>query len=372
MTEPFTLFVGTYSTPHNYPPSSHSNEFSEGSSLTTGIHTLQMDPNSGDLHLTSIMQDIDEGSYLTLDPDGRHLYAISESSDTNGEGRVYAYQIHSDGKLGLLNSQSTGGENPCHLAVDSTDSCVIVANYMGGSVCMLPLDDSGRLKEKSDFIQHKGSSINPHRQDKAHAHSINIDPSNSRAYVCDLGMDQVLTYKIDLIKNRLLLDTNSTVDVEPGQGPRHFAFHPSLNFCYIINELGSTVTMFEHDPSSGQIVHKQQLPTLPKAWKGVNGSADIHVSPNGKHLYASNRGHDSIAIFAIDGNDGKLTAIGHADTHGKTPRNFTLTPDNKFLIVANQNSDNLVVFSVDDESGLLTFTGRDISVPKPVCIQIQS
>lgn len=334
-----------------------------------GIYTCQMDPATGALEQIAVTGEITDPSFLAIDPSGQHLYAVAETADVRGEGGAYAYSINPDGSLTFLNKQSTGGPGPCHLAVDATDSYLIVANYAGGSVCTFPIGPDGHLQARSHFIQHKGSSINPDRQTKAHAHSINIDPSNSRAYVCDLGMDRVLVYRIDRERQRLDLDDALTVQTEPGHGPRHFDFHPSGDHCYALNEIGSTVAVYDYDGQSGRLTGKQLISTLPDGWEGTNGTADVHVSADGRFLYASNRGHDSIAIFAIDPATSQLTSIGHESTRGKTPRNFALSPDGRFLLAANQDSANIVAFAVDAETGRLVFTGDEIEIPAPVCIK---
>jgi 6-phosphogluconolactonase len=347
-----TLFIGTYT--------------SLGS---LGIYTCHMDPTTGALEQIAVSGEITDPSFLAIDPSGQHLYAVAEIADVKGEGGVYAYSINAEGSLTFLNKQSTRGPGPCHLAVDATDSYLIVANYAGGSVCTLPIGPDGHLQERSHFIQHEGSSINPDRQTEAHAHSINIDPSNARAYVCDLGMDQVLVYRIDRDNQRLELDESLTVQAEPGHGPRHFDFHPSGDHCYALNEIGSTVAVYDYDGQSGRLTGKQLISTLPDGWDGNNGTADVHVSADGRFLYASNRGHDSIAIFAIDTATGKLAPIGHESTRGKTPRNFALSLDGRFLLAANQDSANIVTFAVDSETGQLESTGDEIEIPAPVCIK---
>jgi len=352
MAEKRTLFVGTYT---------------RLGSL--GIYTCRMDAETGAVEQVAVTGGIEEPSFLAVDPGGDHLYAVAETADNQGEGAVHAYAINGDGSLTFLNRQSTGGAGPCHLAVDATDSYVIVANYFGGSVCMLPAGPDGWLGERCDFIQHEGSSVNVERQGEAHAHSVTIDPTNSRVYVCDLGMDQIVVYGIDHEDRRLELDEALTVRAEPGHGPRHFDFHPSGKYCYALNEIGSTVAVYDRDGRSGRLSGKQLISTLPDGWEGFNSTADIHVSPDGRFLYASNRGHDSIAVFAIDPGTGELTLIGHEPTRGNNPRNFAISPDGKFLLAENQDSGNIVAFAVDAGTGQLEFTGNQIEIPAPVCIK---
>ncbi|MCY3801265.1 MAG: lactonase family protein [Chloroflexi bacterium] len=355
MAETATLFVGTYT-----------NLGAEG------IYTCRMDVDSGMLEQVAVVGGIDNPSFLAVDPSGEHLYAVCETHDDEGASdSISAYSIGDDGSLTLLNVESTGGPGPCHLAVDSTDSYVIVANYYGGSVCMLPVEADGSLGPRSDFVLHEGSSIDPERQFEPFAHSVTIDSSNSRAYVCDLGMDKILVYRIDHEQGRLIEETGLRVSTEPGHGPRHFAFHPSDRFCYAINEMGSTIAAYEYDSETGRMSQTQLISTLPAGWSGVTSTADIHVSQDGRFVYGSNRGHDSIAKFSVDPDTGRLTSIGREHTLGKTPRNFAITPDGRFLLAENQDSGNIVTFAIDADSGGLEYTGNQISIPGPVCIQFR-
>ncbi|MDP6824111.1 MAG: lactonase family protein [Dehalococcoidia bacterium] len=354
MGEKLTLFVGTYT---------------RLGSL--GIYTCRMDAKTGALEQVAVMGGVENPSFLAVDPAGDHLYAVAETANSKGEGAVHAYSIDGDGSLTFLNQRSTGGADPCHLAVDATDSYVIVANYVGGSVGMLPIRPAGHLGERCHFIQHEGSSVNVRRQGEAHAHSVTIDPTNSWAYVCDLGMDRIVVYRIDREGGCLEADDALTVRAEPGQGPRHFDFHPSGEYCYVLNEIGSTVAVYDHDGRSGRLSGKQLISTLPEGWEGVNGTADIHVSLDGRFLYASNRGHDSIAMFAIDPRTGELASIDHEPTRGKNPRNFALSPDGRFLLAENSNSASILTFAIDAETGQLEFTGNEIEIPGPVCIKFK-
>lgn len=331
-----------------------------------GVYTLRMNGDTGELTQVSVATGLENPSFVALDPSGEHLYAVSETSAFDGSGGITAFGVNADsGELTQINQVSTGGPGPCHLMIDSTDSLAIVTNYGGGSVSAHLINDDGSVSERTEFIQHEGSSVNPNRQEQAHAHSVNIDPSNSRAYVCDLGMDKVLTYDIDLTNGKLSLA--SEVDEVAGEGPRHFTFHPSGNYVYVNNELGNTVTVYDLD-GEGDLTPKQTKSTLPDDWEGVSHTADIHVSPDGKFVYCSNRGHDSLAIFSIDRSTGEITRIGIASTMGNEPRNFAITPDGAFLLAENQNSDTIVTFKRESD-GTLTATGSVINVPAPVCLQ---
>ena len=331
-----------------------------------GVYTLRLNGQTGELTQVSVATGLENPSFVALDPSGDHLYAVSETSAFNGSGGITAFNVNrATGELTQINQQSTGGPGPCHLMIDETDSVAIVTNYAGGSVSVHPIAADGSVGEHTDFVQHEGSSVNKQRQREAHAHSVNIDNTNKRAYVCDLGKDQVLTYDVDIASRKLSLA--STVDEVAGEGPRHFTFHPAGNHVYVNNELGNTITVYDLN-SDGTLSPKQSESTLPEGWEGESHTADIHVSPDGKFVYVSNRGHDSIAIFAIDASSGKVTSLGHESTQGNTPRNFAITPDGAFLLAENQDSDSIVSFKRETD-GTLTPTGSVISVPAPVCLQ---
>ena len=331
-----------------------------------GVYTLRMNGDTGELTQVSVATGLENPSFVALDPSGEHLYAVSETSGFDGYGGITAFGVNADsGELTQINQVSTGGPGPCHLMIDSTDSLAIVTNYGGGSGAAHLINDDGSVSERTEFIQHEGSSVNPNRQEQAHAHSVNIAPSHSRAYVCDLGMDKVLPCDIALTNGKLSLA--SEVDEVAGEGPRHFTFHPSGNYVYVNNELGNTVTVYDLDGEGG-LTPKQTESTLPDDWEGVSHTADIHVSPDGKFVYCSNRGHDSLAIFSIDRSTGEITRIGIAATMGNEPRNFAITPDGAFLLAENQNSDTIVTFKRESD-GTLTATGSVINVPAPVCLQ---
>ncbi|MXY20197.1 MAG: lactonase family protein [Dehalococcoidia bacterium] len=337
-----------------------------------GVYTCRFDRDSGALEQVSVATGAGNPSFVALHPSKRYLYAASEVMEFDGkeQGAVYAYSIDAGpGELNYLNSQGAGGPGPCHVKVDATGRFVLAANYHGGSVCMLPIEDDGSLAPASDFIQHEGSSVNPRRQDQAHTHSINPDAQNRFAYVPDLGQDRVVIYRLDTDDGRLIPNEPACVEVNPGFGPRHFDFHPGGKWAYLINELGSMITVFEYDRESGSLSEFQVIGTLPTGFSGSNTTADIHVHPSGRFVYGSNRGHDSIAIFAVDEDSGRLTALGHRSTRGRTPRNFGIDPSGRFLIAANQDSDSIVSFHIDQDTGQLTPTGHELNIPMPVCIR---
>lgn len=338
-----------------------------------GIYQLELDLATGKLGSLELAGETVNPSFLALHPNRKFLYAVGEISKFEGKrsGAISAFAIDpKSGHLTLLNQESSVGEGPCHLVVDKAGKHVLAANYGGGSACVLPIRDDGRLGEASDFVQHKGSSVNKQRQEAPHGHSINLDAANHFAFVADLGLDKVLIYRYDAPKGRLTPNDLPAASVAPGSGPRHFAFHPDGRHAYVINEILSTVTAFSYDPETGVLKTLQTLPTLPPDFKGTSSTAEVQVHPSGKFLYGSNRGHDSITIFSIDPKTGQLTLVGHQGEGIKTPRNFGIDPTGTYLIVANQDSDSLVVFRIDPKTGKLEPTGQTVSVPKPVCVKV--
>ncbi len=335
-----------------------------------GIYVGAFDPAEGRLSGIELAAEAARPSFLALHPRRPLVYAVGEVSDYQGKktGVVRAFAIEASGKLRLLGAQPSGGAGPCHVAVDPTGRCVLVANYGGGSVASLPIEEDGRLGSPASVIQHQGRGPNPRRQEGPHAHSINVDPTGRFALAADLGCDKVFVYRLDAAAGRLIAHDPPAVALAPGAGPRHLAFHPNGQFAYVINELDSTVTAMAYDAAAGRLKVLGSVSTLPPDFSGSNTTADIHVHPSGKFLYGSNRGHDSIAIFAIAG-DGTLRPLGHQSTRGKTPRNFTLDPAGQFLLAANQDSDTVAVFRIDAQSGLLSPLGEPVAVPRPVCIR---
>ena len=257
------------------------------------------------------------------------------------------------GRLALLNQQPSGGGGPCHLAVDKTGKCILVANYGSGSIAALPIRADGTLAEPSATIQHQGSSINPQRQAGPHAHFITPDPANRFAFACDLGLDKVLVYSLDPVTGALAPNTPPSAAIQPGSGPRHLAFRPDGHFAYLINEMGATLTAFAYDAKGGCLTELQTLPTLPPDFTGGKSGAEVQVHPSGKFVYGSNRGHDSIAVFAVDRHSGKLAWVECQSTQGKTPRHFAIDPTGQWLLAENQDSDNIVVFRIDSKTGRL-------------------
>ena len=337
-----------------------------------GIYVCRLDAATGKLSALALAGESINPSFLALHPNGKFLYAANESPNRGGKpgGSLSGFAIDaSSGKLTPLNTVSSGGAGPCYVAVDKSGKNLLTANYGGGSVAAVPVKDDGRLGEASAFVQHAGSSVNPKRQQAPHAHSINLSRDNRFAVAADLGLDQLLVYAFDPVKGTLVPNDPPFARLNPGAGPRHFAFHPNGRYGYAINELQSTVTGFAYDPSRGVFKELQTISTLPQNFQGETHTAEVQVHPTGKFLYGSNRGHDSIAVFAIDAGKGTLTAIEQVSTQGKTPRNFGIDPTGSYLLAANQDSNSIVVFAIDRKTGRLTPTGQILEVPSPVCVK---
>ena len=336
-----------------------------------GIYVLKLDLTTGKLQQESVVESVNP-SFVAVHPSGKHVYAVNEigSFQGNQAGAVSAFAFDdSNGKLSLINQQSSGGPGPCHLVVDATGRHVLAANYGGGSVVSLPIGDKGKLGPATSFIQHSGSSVNPQRQAGPHGHSINVDHGNRFAVAADLGLDQMLIYSFDAKTGKLSPANSPFTRVAPGGGPRHFAFHPNGRHAYVINELLLTVTAFAWDAERGLLNEIQTISTLPKGTEPQGSTAEVQVHPSGRFVYGSNRGHDSIVVYAVDKITGRLTWVENESTGGKTPRNFGVDPTGRFVLVANQASDSIVVFRIDQKSGALTPAGQSIEIPTPVCVK---
>jgi 6-phosphogluconolactonase len=274
------------------------------------------------------------------------------------------------GTLTKLNEQASGGDDPCYVLVDHTNKWVFVGNYSSGSFSVLPIMADGSLGAAKTIIKHSGSGTDKSRQEKPHVHATVISPDNRYLFVPDLGIDKIMIYRFDAKDGKLKPAKKAFAATKPGAGPRHFTFHPNGKFAYIIEELTGSVSVFRYNAKTGELKTVQNITSLPVGFTGEAGSADIHLSADGRFLYASNRGQsNTIAIYSVHPTDGKLSLLGHQSTLGKGPRNFSITPDGKQLIVANQGSDELVIFNRNVETGMLTDSGKRISVPTPVCIQ---
>jgi 6-phosphogluconolactonase len=351
----YLVYIGTYTGPQSQ-----------------GIYVYKFEPGAGRLTPLGLAAESANPSFLVVHPNHRLVYAVNEIGNYEGRksGAVSAFALDSKtGKLTLLNQVSSGGVDPCYIALDRTGKYALVANYTSGSVVAFPLLADGRLGNASAFVQHTGHGVNRERQEGPHAHSINLSPDNRFAIAADLGLDELLVYRFDATKGTLLANDPPFVKVPAGSGPRHFAFHPNGKFAYAIEEMGSSVTAFSYDAAGGILHPLQTLSTLPKDFKGHDDSAEVQVHPSGKFLYGSNRGHDSIVVFAIDAAHGTLTPVEHVPTQGKEPRNFGIDPTGAYLIAANQNSNTLVVFRIDASTGRLTATGQVLELRAPVCVK---
>lgn len=329
-----------------------------------GIYRFELNKETGAISGGELAVEAKNPTFLALHPNRKFIYAAME----NQGGAVGAFEILPDGKLRLLSQHPSKGGGACHVWVDDAASHVFVANYGGGSVAALPIQQDGSVQEASGFVQHEGSSVNPKRQEKPHGHAIYTHGKYPFVYACDLGLDKVLIYRLGS-KGELTPSEPAFATVPPGSGPRHMAFTPDGKYAYVINELLNTVSVFKHDTAKGTLEAIETVPTLPADFQGNNSTAEIFVHPNGKFVYGSNRGHDSIVVYAIDENTGKLTLVEHESTQGNAPRNFSLDPEGKFLIAANQQTNNMVVFRVDSTTGKLTPTGHGAECGAPVAIQ---
>jgi 6-phosphogluconolactonase len=342
------------------------------SGKSEGIYLYRLNLSSGELKPVATTSGVVNPSFLAIAPSRRYLYAVNEVEEFAGKksGALSAFAVDQrTGQLRLLNQQPSLGGAPCYVVVDRAGRFVLLANYAGGNVAVLPVRSDGSLGEATDVKQDLGSSVNAARQEGPHAHCIVLDPANRFAYACDLGTDKIMIFRFDKRRGRLVPNEKPWVQVKPGAGPRHLTFHPGGRYAYVINELHATVTAFAHDRAQGNLKEVQTVATLPTDFTGANTSADIHVSPDGRFLYCSNRGHDSIACFKLDPRNGKLAFSAHESTGGKTPRNFAIDPTGAFLLVANQNSDNIVTFRRDGKTGRLSATGHLAEVPSPVCLK---
>lgn len=344
------------------------------SEKSKGVYVSRLDSATGALTPPEVAAETPSPSFLAVHPTQNFLYAANEVREFQGKesGSVSAFAVdRSTGRLRALNQQPSVGRGPAHLVVDKAGKNVLVANYGGGSVAAVPIASDGTLKPPSAFVQHVGASVNPQRQKGPHAHSINVDPSNRFAYAADLGLDKVLIYRFDADKGSLVAADPPFAAVEPGAGPRHFAIHQNGRFAYVINEMSMTVTAFTRDADRGSLTELQTISTLPLGQKVEQGfsTADVQVNPSGRFLYGSNRGHDTIVVFAIDEKTGRLTYVQNVSTQGSTPRGFGIDPTGRYLLAANQRSDSVFVFRIDAKSGRLTPTGHSIQVGSPVSVK---
>ncbi len=351
----YIAYVGTYTSKTN----------------SKGIYSYRFDAEKGQLTPIGVAAESADPSFLAVHPNGKYLYAVNEIANFNGGtgGAVSAFAIDAKtGALKFLNQVPTRGAGPCHVSLDKTGNFVLVANYDGGSIASFPVHDDGTLGTVAGFVQHSGSGPDKTRQEGPHAHWIGTSPDNRFAMAVDLGLDQVIVYGFDPSKGIFAPMLSGFAKVKPGAGPRHLAFHPNGKFAFVLSEIESSVTVFSFQPKTGGFTSLQTISTLPKDYSGSKEAAEIAVHPSGRFLYTSNRGHDSIAIFAIDEKKGTLKSLGQVLTGGKTPRHFAIDPTGMYLLAENQESNNIVVFHIDATTGNLTPTGQTVDVPSPVCL----
>jgi len=344
--------------------------YTGGKNPGKGIYRFDFDPATGHLTSAGLAAEAVNPSFLAIHPTGSFLYAVGEFGDASGKGGgVNAFRVDaSSGKLKLLNQASSGGKGPCHITVDRAGKNVLVANYASGSASVVAIGADGRLGA-TQSVQHAGKGPNPKRQEGPHAHSVNLDAANRFAVVADLGLDEVKVYKFDGANGTITPNDPPAYKTSPGAGPRHFAFHPDGKRAFVINELNSTLSALDYDAQHGVLTERQTVSTLPADYRGTNNScAEVVVHPGGKFVYGSNRGHNSIAAFAIEP-DGKLRPVGHQGEGVKTPRNFNIDLTGRWMIVANQDGHTLVVFKIDQQTGALSPTGVTAEVPSPVCVK---
>jgi 6-phosphogluconolactonase len=350
--KPFTVYVGTYT---------------DGTSR--GIYRFTFDPATGSASEPVLAVEAQSPSFLALHPSGRFLYAVGEIDRFQGAktGVVSAFAVDPrSGDLKLLNQQPSEGTGPTHLVVDKAGKNVLVANYGGGNVVVLPIAPDGTLKPVSSNQAHQGSGPNKGRQEKPHAHGIYLDPSERFALAPDLGADRVFVYRFDGAKGTL--EPHGTGITEPGSGPRHLAFHPNGKSVYVINELTSTITVFSWDAQKGVLTAVQTISCLPAGFSGKSWTAEVAVSPDGRFVFGSNRGDDSLAVFAVDSATGKLTAKGHVPVGGKIPRHFTIDPTGRFILAGHQASGTIGVLRLDAATGMPSVVGAPVKVDKAVCL----
>ena len=351
----YIVYVGTYT-----------------AGASQGIYRLQLDFDTGKLSCQGVVRDVTSPSFLAIHPSKRFLYAVNEIDDFGGQssGAISAFAIEKKtGDLTFLNQHPSGGAFPCYLAVDSSGQSLMVANYGGGSVASFPIKADGRLAPAATFIQHTGSSLLP-RQAGPHAHSVRVTPDNRFVVVADLGIDQLLVYRLNPHQATLTPHTPPGIELAAGSGPRHVDFHPNCRWAYVINEIDLTFTVLSYDADQGLLQKIETVSTLPPGVSSIGSTAEIRVHPSGCFLYGSNRGHNTIVVFSIDERTGKLSYVQNQSVHGRIPRNFDLDPTGTFLLTANQLTNTVVVFRIDLETGALSATGHQVEVPTPVCLQM--
>ncbi len=350
----FYLFVGTYT-----------------SGESEGIYVYEFNAETGEAQYVSKVSGVENPSYLAISPDDNYVYAVNETGGESG-GSVSAFSFDkAKGELTFLNKKSSRGGHPCYVSVDQTGRWAFAGNYSGGSLSMLPIERDGSLRQAEANFEHSGSSVNENRQEGSHVHCTYVTPDNQHLLVADLGTDQVKSYRFSASEGELTPLESGVYEAEAGSGPRHITFHPEGNFAYLINELNGTIDAFTFE--AGKLNKFQQVSTLLENYEGAVSGADIHLSPDGKFLYASNREDlNNIVIYSVNQENGQLSYIGEEGSGGIHPRNFMIDPTGQYLLVANRNTDNVAVFKRDKKSGLLTKTGNELEISMPVCLKMMA
>ncbi len=338
-----------------------------------GIYRCQLDLKRGALEQLAVAGKVANPSYLAIDAERHRLFAVNELSEFMGQpgGGISAFAIQpATGDLTLINHAPSHGDAPCYLTLDQAGRHLFAVNYMGGNLVVIEVGKDGALGLPTTIIAHAGSSRHATRQDAPHPHSIVLDPANTHAFVPDLGLDKVMQYRLDDESGLLTANQEASVATNPGAGPRHLVFGPEGQTAYVVGELDSSITAYAYDDVAGRLDAFQTVSMVPEGYAGPNLAADIHLTPDGRFLYASNRGHDSIAAFVVDQMTGALKGLGFTPTQGKSPRGFAIDPTGRYLLVANEHSDEILTFRIDKDEGTLSPTGYSLSVPSPVCLKL--
>lgn len=338
------------------------------SGIAKGIYVYKFNGNSERTDSVGMIK-INNPSFLAASATGKFVYAVNEEARDGNGGNITSFSFNNKtGELSFINEQLAGGDHPCHVRIDKTGKWIIISNYTSGSFSVFPVKNDGSIGAISSSTSHKGSSINKERQKSPHVHSTTLSVDNKFLFVIDLGIDKIMKYSFDERTGEVGKTVAEAINVKPGAGPRHFTFHPNGKYAYLVEELYGSISAYNY--SKGNLKPIQNISTLPRGFNGFAGSAEVLVSPDGKYLYASNRGEsNTIVIYKINKKSGKLTLAGHQSTLGKAPRNFNFDPSGNYLFVANQESDEIVVFKIDHRTGLLTDTGKRIHTGKPVCLK---
>jgi 6-phosphogluconolactonase len=335
-----------------------------------GLYVYEFDRKSDSFKLLQTKPEIKNPNFLVIHPNGKFLYSVCTVTGEDGKNfeAVSSFTINkNDGTLSLINQKPSFGKGACHINIDNKGKWIFVCHYNSGNMAVLPVEKDGGVGDTIQFIQDRGSSVSP-RQKGPFVHSSLVSPDNKFVYMADLGTDKVMIYSMDQKTGKITPASKPWASTQPGAGPRHFVFHPTKSVFYLAQELNSTVSVFNRNKSTGALNPVQTLSTLPEGFSGRNAVADIHIGPDGKYLYVSNRGHNSLAIYSIK-EDGKIELTGHEPVQGDHPRNFLIDPDGEFLLVANMNTDNITMFKIDKSTGGLKYSGVTVNVPAVVCLK---